>query len=171
VLAELGRGTNADLDRERKWFSLLGRLADVELGLANRSDPRRVDRVHVPRAERAAQRLVQHRFASQAADHDRRRHLALAKARDPHLPAERAGGLLDLPLDLGCGDLRLDAHARLGQLGDIGAYFGHEANDTVGSVASRIASRLLTGPLGHFVAGVIDVTALFGRLLTARVTG
>ena len=80
--------------------------------------PALVDRVRVPAPERAPQRLVEDRLAAEPADHDRRRHLALAEAGHAHLAAELARGLLDAALDLLGRDLRLDAHARLGQLGD-----------------------------------------------------
>ena len=53
VLAELGRRTHADLDRERQRLALGGQVADVEVGLADRRDPGLVDRVDVPAAERA----------------------------------------------------------------------------------------------------------------------
>ena len=52
-----------------------------------------------------------HRLAAEAADDDRRRHLALAEAGDAHLAAELAGGLLDSALDLIGGDLGVHAHA------------------------------------------------------------
>ena len=58
-------------------------------------------------AERAPQRLVEHRLAPQPTDHDGRRHLALAEAGHPHLPAELARGLLEAPFDLLRGHLGL----------------------------------------------------------------
>ena len=67
-----------------------------------------------------AQRLVEHVLAAQPADHDRRRDLALAEAGDLQLAAELAGSLLHAALNLCGSDLGLDAHARLGQLGDGG---------------------------------------------------
>ena len=120
VLAEPGRRAHADLDRERQRLALLRQVADVELGLADRRDAGAVDRVRVPAPERAANRLVEDRVAAQPADHDRRRHLALAEAGYAHLAAELARGLLDAPLDLLGSDFGLDADARLGQLGDAG---------------------------------------------------
>jgi hypothetical protein len=36
---------------------------------------------------------------------------------------------------------------------------------------SRLAARILTGPVGFFVAGTIDWLALLGRYLTARAAG
>ena len=80
--------------------------------------PALVDRVDVPAAERAAQRLVEHRLAPEPADHHRRRDLALAEAVDPQLAAELAGGLLNAALDLVGRDLGVDAHARLRKLCD-----------------------------------------------------
>jgi hypothetical protein len=38
-------------------------------------------------------------------------------------------------------------------------------------VLSRIGARLLTGPVGHFVAGAIDWLILAWRYLTARARG
>ncbi len=59
-----------------------GRSPRSSSRLADRRDPGAVDRVGVPAPERAPQRLVEHRLAAEAADHDRRRDLALAEARD-----------------------------------------------------------------------------------------
>ena len=36
---------------------------------------------------------------------------------------------------------------------------------------SRFAARILTGPVGHFVAGTIDWLALLGHYLAARAAG
>ncbi len=63
------------------------------------------------RAERVAQRLVEDRLAAQLPDDDRRRHLALAKARDAQLAAELASGLQEAALNLLGGHLGLHAHA------------------------------------------------------------
>ncbi len=83
VGAQLGAWTYADLDRERQRSALHGEVADVDVRLADRGDPRRVNRVDVPTAERAAQRLVEDVFAPQPPDHHRGRHLALAKPWNP----------------------------------------------------------------------------------------
>src|SRR5205085_11302383 len=107
VLAELRVGAHAELDRERQRLACSGEVADVQLRLADRCDARRVDRVHVPATKRAAQRLVEHRLAAEATDHDRWRHLALAKSRDPHLATKRLRSLLDAALDFLRGDLGL----------------------------------------------------------------
>ena len=111
VLAELGLRAHADLDREGQRLALAGQVADVEVGLADRGDAGPVDRVDVPAAQRAAQRLVEHRLAAELADHDGRRNLALAKAGNAQLAAELAGGLLDAALDFVGGHLGLHAHA------------------------------------------------------------
>jgi hypothetical protein len=41
----------------------------------------------------------------------------------------------------------------------------------ISGLPSRIAGRVLTGPVGHFAAGLIDWLALLGRYAAARVTG
>jgi len=41
----------------------------------------------------------------------------------------------------------------------------------ISGLPSRLAGRLLTGPAGHFAAGLIDWLALLGRYVAARVTG
>jgi hypothetical protein len=38
-------------------------------------------------------------------------------------------------------------------------------------VPSRFAARVITGPWGHFVAGTVDILALVGHVLRARLTG
>jgi hypothetical protein len=40
-----------------------------------------------------------------------------------------------------------------------------------GRLPSRLAARIITGPIGFFVAGVIDWLALLGHYLRARVAG
>ena len=118
VLAERRRRAHADLDGEGQRLALAGEVADVELGVADGMDAGGVDRVEVPAAHRAAHGLVEHALAPDALDHDRRRHLALAKAGHAQVLAELARGGLHAPLDLLGGDLGLHAHARFGQLGD-----------------------------------------------------
>ncbi len=118
---ELGVRPHADLDREGQRRTGVGQIADVDVRFADRRDPGRVDRVHVPGPERLAQRLVEHILAAEAPDHHRRRDLALAEAGNLQLVAELASSLLHAALNL-CGrDLGLDPHARLGQLGDGGS--------------------------------------------------
>jgi len=92
-------------------LTLTGKVSDIEIGLADRNDPRPVDRVHVPAPERAPKRLVEHRLAPEATDHDRRWDLALAKAGYPHLATQRFCRLLEAALDLLGGHLRVDAYA------------------------------------------------------------
>ena len=36
---------------------------------------------------------------------------------------------------------------------------------------TRFAARIVTGPVGHFIAGTVDWLALIGRYLKARATG
>ena len=126
VLTQLGLRADADLDREGQRLAVSRQVADVEVGVAHRADARGVDRVDVPAAERAAQRLVQHRLATEPADHHWRRHLSLAEAGDAHLAAELASRILDAALDLFGRHLGLDAHARFGELGDVGLDGRHD---------------------------------------------
>jgi hypothetical protein len=119
VLAERRGRPHADLDREGQGLARAGEvLAHLQIGVADGRDARRVDGLDVPAPERGAHGLVQDTLAADAADDDRRRHLALAEPRDAQVLAERARGLLDAALDLLGRDLRLDADAGLGKLGD-----------------------------------------------------
>jgi hypothetical protein len=118
VVAERRRRAHADLDREGERLALAGQVAEVELRVADRDDARLVDGLDVPAAEGLADGLVEDRLAAHPLDDHRRRDLALAEAGDAHLATQRARGLLEPLVDLGCRNLRLDAHARLGQLGD-----------------------------------------------------
>ena len=131
VGAQLGARSYADLDRERQRRALLGQVADVDVRLADRRDPGRVDRVDVPTTERAAQRLVEHVFAPEPPNHHRGRHLALAKPWNPQVRAECASRLLNPALDLRRGDLGLQAHARLRKLGDRGGNGGRHRAQTI----------------------------------------
>ena len=81
VVAERRLRPHADLDRELQRLALGGQLAQIHLGIADRDDARVVDRGPIPAAERFAHRLVEHRLAADALDHDRRRRLAGAEAR------------------------------------------------------------------------------------------
>ena len=81
--------------------------------------------------------------------------------------ASASGGLREALLDLGRGDLGVDADARLGQLGDAGLQGGgHRGRRTIPwrrALPTRLA-RLVTGPLAFFVAGVLDVRRRVGPL-------
>ena len=67
----------------------LGSSREVHVRLADRDDVRVVDRGAVPAAERFADRLVEHRLAADALDHDRRRRLAGAEAGDADVAREQ----------------------------------------------------------------------------------
>ena len=150
-----------------------GQLAEVELRLADRDDRGGVDRGRVPGADRVAHRLVEHGLAADALDDDRRRRLAGAEAGHAHVAAERARGLRDALLDLLGGHLGLDAHARLGQLGDGcgdgGAAMGgatryRRARAHAGSPPGSSPDRSATS-----WAGVADWAELLARWLWSRV--
>jgi hypothetical protein len=134
VLAQRRLGPHADLDREAERLALLGELAEVESRLADRVDARDVDRLGVPVADRAPDRLIEDVRPTDAADHDLGRDLPLPEARHAHVAAELLRGANEALLDLVGGHLRLDADARLGELGDVRLEgCRHEApNDTVG---------------------------------------
>ena len=161
VLAEPRRRPHADLDREAQRLALAGQLVHVQVGLADRHDARVVDRRGVPAGQGAAHRLVEHGLAADALDDHGRRDLAGAEAGDAEVAAELAGGVGEPAFDLVRRHLRLDAHARLGQLGDRGGDGGGHGrvNDTNRSVVRRLATWLVCGPLGHLAAGVLDVAA------------
>src|SRR4051794_6234729 len=143
VGAERGRRAHPDLDREDQGLALAGQGRHVDLGVTHRDDARGVDRVGVPAPERLAHGLVEDGVAADAPDDHRRGHLAPAEARHAELAAEGARGLLDALLHLGGGDLRLDAHARLGKLGDGGLdVVRHER----GTIASGPCSLRASGP-------------------------
>ena len=63
--------------------------------------------------ERVPDGFVEHGLAPDALQHQRRGHLALAKARQFQLAPELARALLDATLDLAGRHLHLHAHARL----------------------------------------------------------
>jgi hypothetical protein len=172
VVAELGRRAHADLDREGQRLALGGQVAEVDARVADRGDPRVADRVDVPAADRVAHGLVEHGLAPDAADDDRRRDLALAEAGDAHARAELARGALDAALDLVGRHLGVDADARLRQLGDLRLDGGGHgsADDTVRPV-ERLATWLVTGPVGHLVGGTMDWAELLARYWWARARG
>ena len=111
VVAELGLRPHADLDREAQRLTRAGQVGEVELGLADGRDPRRVDGGGVPRADRVAHGLVEHRVPAHPLDDHRRRCLARAETGHAQPAAEPAGGLTDAALDLVGGHLGLHAHA------------------------------------------------------------
>ena len=175
VVAQLGGGAHADLDRERHRPALGRQVAEVEVGIADGMDPARIDRSRVPEAHAVAHRLVQHGRAADALDDHRRRHLALAEAGDAQVAAQRARRLCDPLLDLLRRHLRLDADAGLGKLGDLcGNGDGSHVktrDDSVGRVMWRAAAWVVTGPVGHLVAGLIDWLTLVARWAWARARG
>ena len=167
VLAERRLGPDPDLDRELQRLALAGKVAQVEVGLPHGHDRGRVDRGAVPGADEVAHGLVEHGLAADALDHDGGGRLAGAEAGNAEGAAELARGRGDALLDLLGGHLGLDAHARLGQLGDGGGDGnGHGGPQRYRrAMRERIAGWLLCGPLGHAWAGVADVAA---ALLAAR---
>ena len=78
---------------------------------------------------------------------------------------------------LGGRDLGLDAHARLGQLGDGRLDVGGHARRTIASghgpqrlpPATRAAAWLVTGPLGHLAGGVVDWATFLAGYARGRV--
>ena len=111
VLAERRLRTDADLDRELQRLAFLGKLRDVQVRLADRDHVRVVDRGAVPVAERVLHRLVEHRLAAVALDHDRRRRLSGAEARDADVAREQLRRLRHATFDLAGADLGLHAYA------------------------------------------------------------
>ncbi len=118
VLAQLGLRKHADLDRELERLPLRGQLAEVELGIADGHDPGALDRVGVPARERVADGFLEHGLAPDALDHQRRGHLPAAKAGELQLAPELARLALQPALHLAGGNLHLQAHARVAELGD-----------------------------------------------------
>ncbi len=120
VLAQLGLRQHADLDRELEALPTRGQLPEIDLRVAHRDDAGGVDGVGVPARESVAHGLLQDGLAPDTLDHQRRGHLAASKARELQLAGELAGLVLDAHLELPGGHLHLQAHPRLGQLGDGG---------------------------------------------------
>ncbi len=115
VLAQLGLRPHADLELEGERLTLgLGGGDDLDAGIANRRDAGAEQRLFVPLRQGLADRLVEHGGEADSLDHQRRRRLALAEAGHAHLPGEAAGGPVDRLVDVGGGDLDLDADARVG---------------------------------------------------------
>ena len=110
VLAELRGWPNTDLDRElQRSAAGLGHRGDVELGIADRRDPRLDHGALVPLRQGVAQRLLDDGAAADPLQHDLSRNLALAKAGDLEFTAKLGSRPLDANIDLGSFDLDLDA--------------------------------------------------------------
>ena len=179
VRAERRARAHADLEGERQRLALVGQLAEVQVdvGVADGGDAGLVDGLHVPVGQAAADGLVEDRLAADALDDDGRRDLAGAKTGNLHLASELARLRLQRALDLLGGDLDVDAHARLGQLGDGGGDCGGHA-PTLSSACVRtrrpphvvFAAWIVTGPLGHLYAGVADWAGVLVRFVRARGT-
>ncbi len=132
VLAELRLRKHADLDRELQRLPLRRKLAEVDLGIPDGDDAGALDRVGVPAGEGVADGFLEHRLAADALDHQRRRHLAAAKTWELELAPELARLLLEATLDLPGGNLDLQAHTRVPELGDGGLHgCWHQRHDTV----------------------------------------
>src|SRR5271165_858577 len=132
VLAQLGPRQHADLDRELERLSLGRQLAERHLRIAHRDDAGGLDGVGIPAREGVAHGSLEDGLAADALDHERGRHLALAEARQLQLAPELMRLALQSPLHLAGGDLHLQTHARVRQLGHGGAHGGwHPCHDTV----------------------------------------
>ena len=117
VLAQFGLGADADLELEGERLALgLGRGDDLDAGIADRRDAGAEQRPFVPLRQRLADRLLEHGGEADPLDHQRRRRLALAEAGHAHLPGEAAGSLGNSAVDIGGGNLDLDADARVRKL-------------------------------------------------------
>ena len=100
VLPERGRGEHADLEGELEALPARGQLAEVHVGVADGHDPGALQRVHIPLRERVAHGFLEHGLASDALDHQRRGHLAAAKAGQLQLASQLARLALDALLEL-----------------------------------------------------------------------
>jgi hypothetical protein len=89
---------------------------DLDAGIADRGDAGAEQGPFVPLRQGLADRLLEHGREADSLDHQRGRRLALAEARHPHLPREGTGSAADRAIDVGGGDLDLDADARAGKL-------------------------------------------------------
>src|SRR5438876_3982718 len=171
--AQLGFRHDADLDRELECLALGRQRAEVQLRVADRDDARAVDRCRIPARQRVADRLLQHRLASDPLDHQRRRHLSAPEARQLQLASELPRLALDAPLELARRHLHLHPHARVRELRDGGLHaLLLEAPDTSATIpcrrmsagsrqrpGRRLETWLWTGPLGHLLGGAADLAA------------
>src|SRR5829696_2496509 len=124
VLAELGLRPHTHLDREGERLALLRKVAKVELRVTDRLDTAVEQRALVPLGERVAKRLLDHRLTPDPLDHELRRDLALAKARQLHLARDRSRRPVDALRERVRFDRDVDLHARLRELGDGGLHGG-----------------------------------------------
>ena len=157
VVAELafGRTPTSIVNDER--VALLRQVRQVELRVADGRDAGVRDGLLVPRRKCAAERLVEHGLAPELAQHDLRRHLALAEAGHLHLARELLGGGVELLLDGGGLDLDVDAHARPVELGR-GCLHGHGAKHL-----TRVAlHRTARPPVRHDAADIVELWTTVG---------
>ena len=143
-----------------------GRSPQVEVGLADRHDLRRVDRRRVPGADRVAHRLVEHGVAAHPLDDHRRRRLAGAEAGDAHAAAEPLGGLRDAlarPPSAGtsASTRTRDSGSSVTVVGTSVAMAANHCTSPGHALPAR--PRFYTGPLGHLAAGVADWAELLAR--------
>jgi hypothetical protein len=81
--------------------------------------------------ERAADRLIDDCVTANPLNYNLGWDLALAKTGHLHLFAHRTGGLSDPAIELFERYLNLHAHARIGQLFDVGSDCAHRRHDSV----------------------------------------
>ena len=103
-------------------LALARQLVHVELGVADGDDARGDDRLLVPLGKRVADRLLDDGLAAEPLDDHLRRHLALAKAGHLHLAGQLLCGAVHPLFDHVGLDGYVQAHARFGQLGQLGLH-------------------------------------------------
>src|SRR5699024_3680655 len=104
VVRQLDVRTYVELGGELQHLAVL-ELGDVQLGLAERLDLLLLQRLAVDVRQRVVDGTIQHGAAADALVHDLRRNLALAKARDRDLVADRLVRLVEAWLELVESDL------------------------------------------------------------------
>ena len=179
VGAEGRHGAHADLDAELQRLALGGQVAQVDVGVADGDDVRRVDGLRVPAAERGADRLVQHGQAAHPLDDDRRGNLPLAEPGHLQVAAQGAGGGVDAGLDLGGLDLGIHANAGFGEFGNGGGDVRHGPATVAWPCALPPShpGRARPRPPGDrsrgtpVRRGLVDWVALAGRVAWAKVRG